>query len=115
MKLPEGVLRHVRGPLLAAAVAGCSSSPATPPEAPPLAPEPMEPVTTAPDPVDYDPATEADRLARVDRALAAAEHRREARIEDENEARRGTLESVPSIGVGPSHWLHEIHAACGRG
>jgi hypothetical protein len=40
------------------------------------------------DPVAYDPAGEAERLARTDALLAADEGRRSRRIEDEDEARR---------------------------
>jgi hypothetical protein len=127
MKLPERVLRQVRGPVLAAAVAGCSTSPAATGEPEPLpGPEAAEhataepaAATVAPDPVDYDAETEAERLARLDRTMAAGERRRDERIEDEAAARRreraGSQNQVIGIGTIGHRWPGGVHPACGRG
>lgn len=110
MKLPETILRHLRGPIAAAALAGCSSAPAAP------APEPahIEPEAAPeapPDPVAYDAEAESERLARLDRERAAEEHRRERRIADAEP--RITWGGIGVIGPGRRWDL--IHAACGRG
>jgi len=126
MKLPGRILSRVRGPMIAAAVIGCSSAPsAAPIEQEPVTPvEPAAVVAPAVDPVDYDPDVEAARLERADRELAAAETRRTRRIEAEEAeharriADRG-LATQPGIGFPPGidigtgrDW---IHAGCGRG
>jgi hypothetical protein len=120
MKIPDGVLKTVRGPLLAVAVAGCSSSaPADPPQPQPIAPTP---VSEAPsDPVSYDAQAETERLARVDQLLASSEATRDRRIADEDQARetrrqsqavRGLLGTgVIGIGQMNQQWMN----ACGRG
>ncbi len=108
MKLPESILRHLRGPIAAAALAGCSSGPAAPPPEPARI-EPEAP--PAPDPVAYDAEAESERLARLDRERAAEEHRRERRIADAQP--RVTFGGLGAIGVGRRWDL--IHAACGRG
>jgi hypothetical protein len=89
MRVPRRVLDRVRGPVLAAAVIGCSSSSPTT-EAPVTRPvQPTEPVSTAhADPVSYDATAEAERLARTDALLAANETRRDERIAGEDAARR---------------------------
>jgi hypothetical protein len=128
MKIPRRILERVRGPLLAAAVAGCSSGPTAGPLASngpsPNAPPPDGPVALEPaDPVDYDAIREAERLERTDRALAATETRRTDRIEAaEAERQTGELQRVLSgvgddpfrIGVG-GRWPHGVNPACGRG
>ncbi|MCZ7682044.1 MAG: hypothetical protein M5U28_25920 [Sandaracinaceae bacterium] len=110
MKLPESILRHLRGPIAAAALAGCSSSPAAPPPEPARI-EPEAAPAPAPDPVAYDAEAESERLARLDRERAAEEHRRERRIADAQP--RVTFGGLGAIGVGRRWDL--IHAACGRG
>lgn len=122
MKLPGRILSRVRGPMIAAAVIGCSSSPA----APPIEADPSPPVEAAAvvapaaaDPVGYDARAEEARLARADRTLATAENRRTRRIEAEEaeHARRLRDRAIPSVGVigvlgQDRDW---IHAGCGRG
>lgn len=105
MKLPPSILSHLRGPIVAATLAGCTPAPVEPAPAAPIEPvvEP-EPVGM-PDPVAYDADLERERLARLDRERAADEHRRERRIQD----------AEPRIlfgQIGPGRW---IHPACGRG
>ena len=119
MRLPLQVLSQIRGPLLAAAMVGCASSPAEAPEAPAPEPAPEATVDTAAvaaiDPVGYDADAEAERLDRLDRALAAAETRRDRPVDDEEATRRAerARERANSIGVGNLSHLHLI--GCGRG
>lgn len=107
MKLPEAVLARVRGPLIAAALAGCSapSGPEVVPEPAPLEPAPV--VVEAPDPVPYDGQAEAERLARVDREDASDGTRRDERVRDEENGRVGLLGTIGRF--------RPVHPACGRG
>ncbi len=116
MRIPNSVLTVVRGPLLAAAVAGCSSSgPADPPQPQPIAPTPV--TETPSDPVAYDPQAETARLARVDRVLADADEARGERIDEEEQAQ--AQRQVRSLGgyggIGIARPPDAVLAACGRG
>lgn len=101
MRIPESVMARVAGPLLAGALAGCSSAPAI--EAPAaVRPEPSPVVA---DPVAYDMAEEQARLARLEQSDASAEDRR---------ARRIAADPGLSFGVlGIGH--HHVLPGCGRG
>lgn len=124
MKIPARILERVRGPLLAVAVAGCSSGPvatvAT--EEPPRPPVPeVAALEPDPDAVAYDPVREAERLERTDRALAATETRRTDRIEAVEAERRDRVQqqlwgggNVFPIGHG-GRWPGGVNPACGRG
>ena len=119
MKLPASILLRVRGPILAAALAGCSSPAAAPPSEVEPEPEPaaVAEVPPAPDPVAYDLDAETERLERTDRLLAAAETRRAHRIEaEEQAARQRRIERALFGGVGAIGTNNDwIMAACGRG
>lgn len=109
MRIPNTVIACVRGPLLAASLAGCAAMPA-PPE--PIDSDPAEldaPLILAAVTSRDDEATLEDaRLARADRARRDDEARRERRIEDAR-ARRVAAAPAP---VPPSYYYA---IACGRG
>jgi len=116
MKLPVDVLASLRGPLLGAALAGCATAPAAAPITQEPAPEPA--AVTAPaevaDPVAYDVAAEAARLARADEARIDHEARRDRRIA-EVEADRRRARQARQVHTAPQWTLDHVHAACGRG
>lgn len=111
MRLPESLLSHLRGPLAAVAIAGCSA-PAAPAVVPAPQPTPIVLAPAAPpDPVPYDAIAEAARLDRSDRELTTQLARRDERIQTAERA-----QASQSIGtLGNTRWNSAILAACGRG
>ena len=114
MRVPEVVLARLRVPLLAMAVAGCST-PAAETNAV-VAPVSEQLASGVIDPVAYDVGAETERLERADRALAAAETRRTSRIEAEEEEARLARQRALSAMIGHRRPGFDWQmAACGRG
>ncbi len=105
MRLPNDVLRRVRGAMVVVTLAACGGEPVTTP--PPIAPEP--PVVLAPsDPVAYDATRESMRLARLDAEDEGSSVQRETRVSNVAQARRAITQRAYARWIG-------ARAACGRG
>ena len=117
MRLPPRLLERTRGGVLVSVAFGgalaCAEPAATPIVAEPtLAPAVVPaPAVAAVDPVGYDDAAEALRLAREDSALASNEERRERRI--------AAASAVRPVRVVSGDWLGPtrgpVRPNCGRG
>src|SRR4051812_33295741 len=96
MRVPVDVLERVRGAMVVAALAACTSEPAAPPPAPP----PVSVAAPAPiDPVSYDAANESARLARLDLEEQSALESRSARVAHVQAERRvAELGGIGGIG-----------------
>lgn len=82
MRLPTSVLARVRGSIAVVALVGCSGASESAPVPAPLPPASVIAVAApAPDPVAYDDAREAARLARLDERHADAASVRAARMD----------------------------------